>query len=279
MAEPMTSLVARRTLGIGMTIMVSATLVILAHLAQGNIGYTSHFSGWTLLALIVFLALYNVRKTVPFLPLGSSSAWLQLHIYVGLLTGTLFAVHVDFSVPDGIFECLLTLIYLSVLLSGLIGLYMTRSFPARLTMLGNEVIFEQIPVVRRELQDRVEALVVIENSDHEKTAIAHFYRHQIRPFLLTHHDLATQLTRGTSARWHQLSRAIEDQNRYLDQEERRLMDEVREHVRRKFQLDTQYALQGALKVWLFFHIPAVWALLIFAFFHSILVHAWSGGLP
>lgn len=275
----MTPFVVRRTLGIGLTIMASTILVILDHLAQGNVGYTAHRSGWTLLGLIVFLALYNVRKAVSFLPLGSSTAWLQLHIYVGLLTCTLFAVHVEFSAPNGVFEWMLALVYLSVLLSGLIGLYMTRSFPARLTMLGNEVIFEQIPIVRRDLQDRIEELVLIGNPDTDQTAIAEFYRHHVRPFLLTHHDVATQLTRGTGARWHQLSRAIEDQNRYLDQEERRVMDEVREYAHRKFQLDTQYALQGALKVWLFFHIPATWALLISAFFHSILVHAWSGGLP
>jgi hypothetical protein len=274
----MTSFVVRRTFGIGLTVLAVVMLIAVSVFAQGNIGYTAHFSGWTLLALIVFLALYNVRKAVPYLPLGSSSTWLQLHIYVGFLTSALFAVHVGFSLPNGIFECLLALIYLSVFASGVLGLSMTRSFPARLTMLGNEVIFEQIPIVRREIQDRVEALVLVENSDTDSAMIAEFYRNHIRPFLLQHHDLTTQLRRGTSRRWHQLARAIEDQNRYLGDDERFVMDEVKQLVHRKFQLDTQYALQGALKVWLFFHIPAAWALLIFAFFHSMLVHAWSGGL-
>ncbi len=223
--------------------------------------------------------MYSIRKSVPFLPLGSSSAWLQLHIYAGLLTFVLFIVHLGFSIPNGMFECLLALVYLAVFLSGLTGLYMTRSFPARLTMLGHEVIFEQIPVVQRELQDRIEAMVLVGHSETETSAIAEFYRNQIRPYLIGHHDLATQLTRGTSARWHHLSRAIEDEKRYLADDECRLMDSVREIVHRKFVLDTQYALQGALKAWLFFHIPATWALLIFAVFHALLVHAWSGGLP
>lgn len=274
----MKSFVVRRTLGIGLTLLIAAVIVALTILASGHLGYTAHASGWTLLGLIVFLALYNVRKAVPFLPLGSSAAWLQLHIYAGFLSFVLFVVHLGFSVPNGIFECLLAVVYLSVFLSGLIGLYMTRSFPVRLTMLGHEVIFEQIPVVQRELQNRIEALVLVGNSETDTSAIAEFYRSQIRPFLIGHHDLATQLTRGTSARWHQLSVAIEDQKRYLAEDERRLMDEVREIVHRKFLLDTQYALQGALKMWLFFHIPATWALLILSVFHSMLVHAWSGGL-
>lgn len=274
----MKSFAVRRTLGISLTLLAAAFAVTVSLLASGQVGYTAHPSGWILLALIVFLALYHVRKAVPFLPLGTSSSWLQLHIYAGFLSFVLFVIHLGFSVPDGVFECLLAGVYLAVFLSGLGGLYMTRSFPARLTMLGHEVIFEQIPVVQRELQDRIEALVLVGNSETETSAIAEFYRSQIRPFLIGHHDLTTQLTRGTSARWHQLSVAIEDQKRYLAEEERRLMDEVREIVHRKFLLDTQYALQGALKVWLFFHIPATWALLLISVLHSMLVHAWSGGL-
>lgn len=275
----MKSFAVRRTVGIALTLLAATAIVVQTIVASGNIGYTAHASGWTLLGTIVFLALYNVRKTVPFLPLGSSSVWLQLHIYTGLLTFVLFVAHLGFSVPTGLFECLLALVYLVVFLSGLVGLYMTRSFPARLTMLGNEVIFEQIPVVRRNLQDRIEALVLVGNSDTDNSAISEFYRNQIRPYLIRHHNLTTQLTRGTSTRWHRLSRAIDDQNRYLADDERRLMLEVKELIHSKFLLDTQYALQGALKLWLFFHIPATWALLIVAFFHSMLVHGWSGGLP
>ncbi len=270
--------VIRRAFAAGLTLIAVVIVIAVYISAQGNIGYTAHLSGWTLLAMILFLTLYRIRKSVPFLPLGSASAWLQLHIYIGFLTFAVFAVHLGFSLPNGIFESLLALIYLSVFLSGLIGLAMTRSFPPRLTMLGNEVIFEQIPVVRRDLQDRIEALVLVENADADTSTIAEFYRDRIRPFLIRHHDLATQLTRGTSRRWHDLSQAIEDQNRYLGDEERHVMDEVRKLAYRKFQLDAQYTLQGALKVWLFFHIPATWALLIFAIFHSMLVHAWSGGL-
>ena len=40
--------------------------------------------GYLMLAAVLFLALYNVRKKLPFVPLGSSAAWLQWHIYVGL---------------------------------------------------------------------------------------------------------------------------------------------------------------------------------------------------
>jgi len=145
--------------------------------------------------------------------------------------------------------------------------------------LGNEVIFEQIPIVRQQLQTQVEALVLTGNTDSQASAVAEFYRDRIRPYLLSHRDVMSHLTRGESARWHRLSRAIDDQRRYLNTDEQRVLDEVKDRVRQKHELDTKYALQGALKIWLFIHVPATWALLIFSVCHVVLVHAWSGGLP
>lgn len=273
----MSYFIRRRSVGILLAAGAILLVLILAAAAYGNIGATGHASGWILGALIVFLAFYNVRKAVPFLPMGSSAAWLQIHIYIGFVTLAVFAVHIRGTTPTGIFECMLALLYLLVFCSGVAGLVMTRSFPARLTMLGDETIFERIQVVRRELQTAVEALVLTSNADSQSPALVEFYRDELRSFLMRPHDVLSHLVRGESARWHQLSRTIDDQRRYLSADEQRVMDEVKDYVRRKHQLDTKYALQGALKLWLFVHVPATWALLIFAFFHVVLVHAWSGG--
>src|SRR4051812_22388513 len=71
-------------------------------------------TGGLLLAALVFLAGYNLRKRFPFLPLGSSAAWLQFHIYVGLGTIWIFLLHTSFWVPTGLFEGSLATLYLLV---------------------------------------------------------------------------------------------------------------------------------------------------------------------
>src|ERR1039457_2820412 len=43
-------------------------------------------TGWALLAGMFVLTIYNVRKKLPFLPLGKSETWLQIHIYLGFFT-------------------------------------------------------------------------------------------------------------------------------------------------------------------------------------------------
>ncbi|MEP3479075.1 MAG: hypothetical protein ABJZ55_07505 [Fuerstiella sp.] len=217
-----------------------------------------------------------------FLPLGSSASWLQFHIYVAFLSFILFAVHIQFSVPNGIFECTLALIYLSVFFSGILGLYLTRVYPARLTSLGSEVIFEHIPVARRQLCDQIESLMVPDDvaakDDSGSVALAELYRDTVHPYLSTDHNVLIHLLRNSQRRHKTLLNRLADQIRYLNTTEQGRLAEVNSLLDRKFQVETQYSLQAALKGWLFFHIPASYSLLILGFFHGVLVHAWRGGL-
>ena len=66
--------------------------------------------------------------------------------------------------------------------------------------------------------------------------------------------------------------------RYLNADDRERLAELRYLVERKDELDFAYALQGAMKFWLFIHVPLTGALLIGMLVHTVLVHAFSGGL-
>src|SRR3954462_5319260 len=97
----------QRFWGILLLILASIT-VLAAHMRWGGkLPKYAYLTGWVLMAVMTFLAMYNGRKKIPFLPAGRSEAWLQLHIYAGYFTVVLFALHVDFRVPDGWFESIL----------------------------------------------------------------------------------------------------------------------------------------------------------------------------
>src|SRR5688572_14315422 len=99
----------------------------------------AYLTGWTLLAFMLVLTLYNGRKKIPFLPLLKSKTWLQFHIYAGYFTFLLFLGHVRMRFPTGWFEITLASLYVLVMLSGILGLFISRSFPKRLTTRGGEV--------------------------------------------------------------------------------------------------------------------------------------------
>tara|TARA_E500000305_G_C4009443_1_gene231873 strand:- start:347 stop:1171 length:825 start_codon:yes stop_codon:yes gene_type:complete len=273
----MKSFTIRRTLSLVFTLLVAAA-IILVWIIKTTTLTGSYISGWTLSGMIVYLSLYNLRKKLPSLPLGSSSLWMQFHIYCGLLTALVFAIHLQFNVPTGMFESILAINYLLVFFSGIFGLYITRTYPSRLSNLGDEVFFEYIPVLKRKLHDQIEILSLNCSSNSGQTEIPEFYRDNLRAFVVGRPAVLSHLLGNSSRRWRIVLQAVTDHRRYMNEDEQQIMNEIEKLLKRKYQLDAQYVMQGALKVWLFIHIPATYSLLIFMFFHSLLVHAWSGGL-
>ena len=66
-------------------------------------------------------------------------------------------------------------------------------------------------------------------------------------------------------------------DRYLNPAERELMKKIRERAELKENLDYQWALQSALKSWLFVHIPLTYCLMLVAVLHVLLVLGFRGG--
>ncbi|HRX81311.1 MAG TPA: hypothetical protein P5307_19715, partial [Pirellulaceae bacterium] len=171
----MNTLAARRTRNLGMTVVAALLILWLSDVMTTALQDTSRMSGWGLLAMIGFLAAYNLRKKLALLPLGSSASWLQLHIYIALLTAVVFGVHLNWKMPNGLVESILALLYLLVFASGVVGLFLSRSLAKRLTTRGEEVLFERIPVYRKRIQAEVEAIVFSGLEESESTAVAQFY--------------------------------------------------------------------------------------------------------
>ena len=69
------------------------------------------WSGWMLLLTVVALGVFNVRKKLPFLPLGNATAWMEFHVYAGLFSVFLFLSHVGFVIPQGSMEWMLAALF------------------------------------------------------------------------------------------------------------------------------------------------------------------------
>jgi hypothetical protein len=164
-----------------------------------------------------------------------------------------------------------------VVVSGIIGILMSRSFARRLTSRGQEVIFERIPVLRRRLRDRAQELVLAAAREQGTTALTDFYSRHLVPYFEGPRNVWLHLFESSRPRlkWNEEFAALD---RYLGDSEREIARELRELVLMKNDLDYHYALQGALKVWLFVHVPLTFAVLILGLFHGLLAQAFSVGL-
>ena len=273
----MTRLAVRRWRNVTVAIVLTSVILLAYWLCLVSLVETSYFSGWWLLALMVLLAAYNVRKKLPFLPLGSSATWLQVHLYAGWLTIVLFVVHVGFRVPNGWLEGSLALVYLAVAGSGIIGIFLSRISAPRLTTHGESVLYERIPIFRKQVCEQAEHLALQSVEQSDATTIADFYQQKLLPFFAGPKNFFGHMV-GSNRLRHTLLGELDALNRYLKETERQILDQIAELVRTKDDLDFQYAVQSLLKWWLFVHIPLTYVLLIVTVVHVVVVYVFSGGM-
>jgi hypothetical protein len=231
-------------------------------------------TGWVLFAAMLVLTFFNARKKLPFLPLGKAETWLQIHIYLGFFTVVLFLIHLNFRAPHGWFEITLAWLFALVSASGLVGLIFSRTLPRRLATRGGEVIFEKIPALRHALKTEAESLAL--GADAKSPFIAEFYAKRLAPFFAGPKNLWLHVFESRRP-LNALVAELDDLRRFANDAECGKIEKLTALVRQKDGLDYHRALQLALKLWLFVHIPLTYGLLIFTALHIVLVFGFSGG--
>jgi hypothetical protein len=267
----------RRRINVVTAAVLVTLIVALDRLLAASLLPAAFLSGWTLLAIVVLLAAYNVRKRLTFLPAGASSLWLQVHVYAGLVSIAVFAAHVRYGLPRGGLEWTLFLLYAGVAGSGVAGLVVTRTFPPRLNTRGENVIFERIPRLRRRLREEAESIVLASVETGNVTTISDLYRARLLDFFagprhLWHHAV------GSARPRHDLLRELGALHRYLSTDDAKSLERLTNLVELKDDLDYRHARFTVLRGWLFVHIPLTYALLIVMLVHVVVVHAYGGGL-
>jgi hypothetical protein len=255
---------------------ISLLLVLSIRTLSAHLYNTSLMTGWSLLTLVVAITFFNARKKLPFIPMGRASAWLQFHLYAGMLAVVLFLLHLRGQISNGALEITLALSFVLVVGSGALGILLSRDYARRLTSRGQEVIFERIPGLRRRIRDRAEELILTSVNEQGSTALADFYARRLVPYLDGPRNTWRHLFESKRPRltWNEEFAALD---RYLSDSERDCARQLSELVLMKDDLDYHYALQGALKLWLFVHVPLTYLMLILGIFHGLLAQAFSAG--
>lgn len=240
-----------------------------------GLGRPSIMSGYLLYGLVVFLALFNLQKKLPTLPLGNASLWLQVHIYVGLVAGAVFGLHLAFRVPNGWFECLLATSFMMTFISGLVGLVISRRVPHLLNRVSQQVVYERTPKLRRMLAERSRSAVLESVATSGATTLADFYTHRLFDFFARPRPFG-YFIRPSSTRRKRLLADMHQLDRYLSPPEKSACEQLYSMVRKKDDLDFQEIQQRRVKVWLFAHIALTYILLVMATMHGVMVLAYRG---
>ncbi len=274
----MTTFGQRRLRNLAIAGMMIGLIIAIDLLYDMSLRDSAFMNGWVLFAGMVLLAIFNLRKKLNILPLLRMAVWLQIHVYTGFICLLLFLLHTDFALPNGPFEIILWILYVTMTASGMIGVLLSRLLPHRISARGERVIFERIPVLRAQIARDVEHLAMTSVKETRASTIADFYMAELAPYLQRPRHLLGHLLGATKPE-RRLHVAIRELERYLDERGRQILEEIDALVSAKADLDYQYAAQLTLKGWLFFHLPLNYGLMLFTLAHIVVVYAFATGAP
>lgn len=278
MARALEYVTRRRVKGFLLAGIAAVIIASLQEMYYISLRRPEFFDGWILFAGVIFLTFFNLRKKLPMIPLGRAETWTQVHLYVGFLVVVVFFLHVGISLPNGGLDWALWLVFLTVAVSGVVGLYLSRTIPAKLEVGGEQILFERIPGFRAQLAREVEELAVKSVEEAASLTISTFYADTLHDYFDGPRNLFGHL-RGSKRALSRLLDEIEKLKRYLDESGGELMDQIKDRVVAKDNLDFRYVHIGTLRIWLFVHIPATYSLLILGLTHLAVVYAFSSGAP
>lgn len=261
---------------IGLTSVGGTLIVVLIYFYGTSLRDPAFLDGWLLASGMLVLTLYNLRKKMPALPLLSAATWLQIHVHVGTMCAVLFLIHTEFRLPNGVLESVIWTVFVLVVVSGGIGLFLSRQLPARLTARGERIIFERIPGLQAKLANEARTLAIQAAQESGSRATADFYDGRLHAYLSGSGNFWSHLM-GSDAPLRHHRAEIKELHRYQDANGRAILNELEAIVVAKDNLEHQHALQLALKIWLFAHIPLTYGLLLLSVVHVVLVYAFASG--
>lgn len=271
----MSPLLVRRLGFTGGLLVFSAAAFFFWWILGGALRPVAIYTGLLLFVLILVLTFFNARKKLPFLPLVRAAIWLQIHIYLGWFALFIFLLHIQFRIPRGPLEITLALVFCAVVVSGIIGLYLSRDLPTRMARSGEPLVYERIPALRAGIQRQVEDLIRLAEKETDSSTLGDFYVRYLRNFF----NRVPTVFAALAASDRQLHEPLGELNalaRYLNDREKAIAGEIRDWMETKQNLDFQYSAQRLLKLWLFIHIPLSYSLILLGIAHGLVATFYAG---
>ena len=235
---------------------------------------TRFTSGYCLIGLIVFLAIYNPRKRLSMLPIGKASVWLTIHLVGGLFSLALFWVHIGSIWPIGSIDRALAALFYLVCASGVVGYAFQLWLPGRLAQSRPEYIYERIPAEVATIRAQVEKEVLAAAAESGSDTLSRDYLDTMAWYFARPRFFWNHIIGGRRAElW--MERHVATIARYLNETERTHLVRIGQLGVEKRRVDLQYAMQSLLKRWIMFHVPLAAAMLALAFWHLIIVHVFA----
>ncbi len=270
------SLRRRRIIASSLTLLAVIATAVAVQSVANRLGDASTATGWTLLVATAGLYLLSLRKKLIQHRLGSVSAWLQMHTYMGSFASIVFLMHIGWPIR-GWFEIALATCFAIVAVTGIVLTYMSRVLPKRLSAIKQDFRLELIPALRLSVTKDAHELAIHSASFGEGATLVEFYQRRLLPFFLSRRSWFYRFV-PTGFTRRQLLRELHDLDRYLAEQGLQSRMQLATMVQTKDDLDYHYALQTRLRTLFVMHVALTWSLAVMIAIHVVLVYRFQGAV-
>jgi hypothetical protein len=215
-------------------------------------------------SLIVFLAFYKLRKSIYRIRLGTLQSWLQAHIYIGIISVALIAMHAGSGMGGG-FSVFLLALFSLVILSGIMGSMIYKIIPVSVNKYGRGTL--PLAEMERKIASYLDEADKHVDNEHKEFALLYF--ETIRP-LFVHKGV----------KWGYLLK----EERTILEKQKKLFESFKlkappqnvyditvlgSIAMEKERLTFMWVKLKALRVWLNFHMPLTFAMMTATAVHII----------
>ncbi len=160
-------------------------------------------------------------------------------------------------------------------LSGCYGIYASRTLPKRLTAVEGQHRFDRVGWHRGQIAEKARVLLDELNEQSGMRVLGSFYTNYLNPFFGSRPSLAYVLV-PSGVRRRRLLSGLKELDRYLESDGRSTAGRFAVLVRRRDDLDYQYALQLRLRLWLVIHCAFSVALIVGGTVHAVMAWRFAG---
>lgn len=267
-----------RIVSIGLLIMAVAAFAWLVSIYGANLRNPRYMDGWVLLAVMFGQVAFRVRRSFPERAWGRVGRWTHMHIYAGYFAICVFIMHCNLAWPNSRLGWILWCLFVMVSLSGMVGAYLTISIPGKLQLGLEPVRFEELKQRRDLLASEAEALVARSVSIAELQSLSEFYMKSLHRYFDGPRHVWAHL-RGSAMPLNTICAQLDRYRQLGGSQAAPTFEKMKELVATKNHLDRRFANEGALKLWLFVHVPATYGLLAVSVLHVLITYAYTSGVP
>jgi len=220
--------------------------------------------GIAALVLIFVLLAFGLRKRSYRVPVGTLEGWFHAHVYLGLLSAVVVALHAGFRFHDRVATASYAVL-LAVVATGIVGVFLYTSLPARLTRVESNLTAEQISEELHQLAESMTRIAAGRSENFRK--IHQRLVREARPSVLAGWRLVFfGAGKDTERDWEPVVALLGDDER---EPLRKLLMLSRQHRELHDRLRQQQRYRNLLDAWLYLHLPLSIALLILVGAHVV----------